>query len=76
MNSRDDLEVNSVSPENSGKLESKIIQIDEKKFKDHLGKIVKGTIEEVLNAFFIEEADRLCGVTLYERSERRVVSVR
>ena len=40
--------------------------------KDHLGKIVKGTIEETLNALLDEEADRLCGAKLYERSENRV----
>ena len=72
MNFRNDLNVNSVSSENSSKLESKIIHIDENMIKDHLGKIVKGTIEETLNALLDEEADRLCGAKLYERSENRV----
>ena len=72
MNYRNDLDVNSVSSENGSKLESNIINIDEKMVKDHLGKIVKGTIEETINALLDEEADRLCGAKLYERSENRV----
>ena len=54
----------------SGKTE-KIIQIDEERVKDHLGKIVRGTVQETLNALLDAEADRLCNASRYERTEGR-----
>lgn len=48
-----------------------IIQIDEGMIKDHLGKIVKGTVEDTLNALLDADADRLCNAERYERSEGR-----
>jgi putative transposase len=33
--------------------------------------MVRGTVEEALNAMLDAEADRLCGAGLYERSEGR-----
>ena len=48
-----------------------VIQIDEVRIKDHLGEMVRGTVEEALNAMLDAEADRLCGATRYERSEAR-----
>jgi transposase-like protein len=48
-----------------------IIQIDEGMIKDHLGKIVKGTVEETLNALLDADADRLCNASKYERTEDR-----
>ena len=50
---------------------SKIIQIDEEQVKDHLGEIVRGTVQETLNALLDEEADRLCRAKRYERTEER-----
>lgn len=50
---------------------AKIIQINEGEVRDHLSKIVRGTVEETLNALLDEEANRLCGATRYERSEGR-----
>ena len=38
-----------------------VIQIDEARIKDHLGEMVRGTVEETLNALLDAEADRLCG---------------
>lgn len=38
----------------------KIIQIDEESVKEHLGEIVRGTVQETLNSLLDEEADRLC----------------
>ncbi len=35
------------------------------------GEIVRGTVEEVLNAMLDAEADRLCGAGRYERNEGR-----
>jgi transposase-like protein len=49
----------------------KIIQIDEAVVKDHLGQIVKGTVQETLNAMLDAEADVLCNAQRYERSAER-----
>ena len=48
-----------------------VIQIDEARIRDHLGEMVRGTVEETLNALLDAEADRLCGAGRYERSEGR-----
>lgn len=48
-----------------------VIRIDEARIKDHLGEMVRGTVEEALNAMLDAEADRLCGAGRYERSEGR-----
>lgn len=40
--------------------QGRIIQIDEEQVKDHLGEIVRGTVQETLNALLDEEAERLC----------------
>ena len=51
--------------------EAKIVQIDEGMIKDHLGKIVKGTVEETINTLLDADADRLCNAERYERTEGR-----
>ena len=48
-----------------------VIQIDEARIRDHLGELVRGTVEETLNAMLDAEADQLCGAGRYERSEAR-----
>ena len=48
-----------------------VIQIDEARIRDHLGELVRGTVEETLNALLDAEADQLCGAGRYERSEAR-----
>jgi putative transposase len=48
-----------------------VIQIDEARIRDHLGEMVRGTVEEALNAMLEAEADRLCGAGRYERTEAR-----
>ena len=48
-----------------------VIQIDEARIRDHLGEMVRGTVEEALNAMLDAEADQLCGASRYERSEGR-----
>src|SRR3979409_2729732 len=50
---------------------SQVIQIDEVRIRDHLGEMVRGTVEETLNALLDAEADRLCGAGRYERNEAR-----
>lgn len=49
----------------------KIIKIDEEEIKDHLGKIVKATVEETLNGMLDAEADALCKAQRYQRSPDR-----
>lgn len=45
-----------------------VIQIDEGRIRDHLGEMVRGTVEEALNAMLDAEADQLCGAGRYERA--------
>jgi transposase-like protein len=49
-----------------------VVQIDESRIQDHLGELVRGTVEETLNSLLDAEADRLCGASRYERSADRV----
>src|SRR4051812_4582587 len=48
-----------------------VIQIDEARIRDHLGELVRGTVEETLNAMLDPEADQLCGAGRYERRQAR-----
>jgi len=48
-----------------------IIRIDETQVKSHLGEMVRGTVEETLNALLDAEADRLCQAKRYERTAAR-----
>jgi putative transposase len=41
------------------------------RIRDHLGEMVRGTVEETLNAMLDAEADQLCGAGRYERSRAR-----
>ena len=60
-----------MTEETENKLMGQVIQIDEARIKDHLGEMVRGTVEEALNAMLDAEADRLCGANRYERSQGR-----
>jgi transposase-like protein len=60
-----------MTQKNCTKKTGKIIQIDEEGVKDHLGQIVKGTVQETLNAMLDAEADVLCNAQRYERSTER-----
>lgn len=51
--------------------EGKIIQINENNIRDHLGKIVKGAVEEILNALLDADADKLCDAGKYESTDDR-----
>ena len=50
---------------------SNVIKIDDERIKGHLDRIVRGTVEETLNALLDAEAGRLVGAGRYERSEER-----
>ena len=48
-----------------------VIKIDDERIRGHLDRIVRGTVEETLNALLDAEADRLVGAGRYERSDNR-----
>jgi putative transposase len=48
-----------------------VITIDDERIKSHLDRVVRGSVEETLNALLEAEADRLCNARRYERSEAR-----
>ena len=48
-----------------------IIKIEQEELNRHLDRVVRGTVEQTLNALLDAEADRLCQATRYERSEKR-----
>src|SRR5262249_3775083 len=50
---------------------SNVIRIDNDRVREHLGRIVRGTVEETLNTMLEAEADRLCNAGRYERTEAR-----
>jgi len=58
--------------EDSTKALSKVIRIDESEIRGHLDKMVRGTVEEALNAMLDAEADAMCNAQRYERSPDRV----
>src|SRR4029450_1543255 len=45
--------------------------IDDERIKNHLDQVVRGSVEETLNALLDAEADRLCNAQRYERSAAR-----
>lgn len=55
----------------STRKEKKIIQFNESAIKDHLGEMVRSTVEETLNQMLDAEADNLCNAEKYQRSEAR-----
>ncbi len=57
---------------NETKALGKVVQIDEARIQDHLGELVRGTVEETLNAMLDAEADAMCGAQRYERSADRI----
>jgi putative transposase len=57
--------------ENTPSALGNVISIDDERIKNHLDRVVRGTVEETLNALLEVEADRLCNAQRYERSEAR-----
>lgn len=56
-----------MSNNNETKALGKVFQIDDSRIQDHLGELVRGTVEETVNAMLDAEADAMCGVQRYER---------
>ena len=54
------------------KKDSAVVTINEAKIREHLGELVRGSVEETLNGLLDEEADRICGAKRYERNTERV----
>src|SRR4029077_12475339 len=48
-----------------------VIRIDDERVREPLGHIVRGTLEETLNAMLEAESDRLCNAGRYERTQAR-----
>ena len=48
-----------------------VIKIDDERIKGHLDRIVRGTVEDTLNAMLDAEAERMCNAGHYERTEER-----
>lgn len=61
---------NTVSAQ-SDKNFSNVIKINETQIQDHLGEMVRSTVEETLNAMLDAEADQLCNAARYERTAER-----
>lgn len=49
----------------------KIIQLNETAVRNHLGQIVRSTVEQTLKDMLDAEADRLCNAEKYQRNEAR-----
>lgn len=49
----------------------KIIQLNEAAVRNHLGQIVRSTVEQTLNDMLDAEADRLCNAEKYQRNDAR-----
>jgi transposase-like protein len=50
---------------------SQVIRIDEAQIQQHLGEMVRSSVEETLNGMLDAEADRLCNAGRYEHTEAR-----
>ncbi len=50
---------------------SNVIKIDEGQIQQHLGEMVRSTVEETLNGMLDAEADQLCNARRYEHTEGR-----
>ncbi len=50
---------------------SNVIKIDEGQVRQHLGEMVRSTVEETLNGLLDAEADQLCNAQRYEHTEAR-----
>ena len=57
--------------EESVKNLNKVIKIDEAKIKNHLGEMVRSTVEQTLNDMLNAEADQLCNARRYEHTDSR-----
>lgn len=59
------------SQEEVRKATGKLVQINEAEVREHLGELVRGSVEETLNTLLDQEADRICQAARYERTPER-----
>jgi putative transposase len=52
-----------------------VISIDDERIKNHLDRVVRGAVQETLNALLDAEADRLRNAQRYERVYQRKVRI-
>jgi transposase-like protein len=52
--------------------QDKIIELNEGVIREHLGEMVRSTVEETLNRMLDAEADRFCNAEKYQRSDARM----
>ena len=45
-----------------------VITIDDERIKSHLDRVVRGSVEETLNALLEAEADRICNARRHEKA--------
>jgi putative transposase len=57
--------------ENSTEELGQVIQIDDDRVRDYLKNVVRGSVEDTLNAMLDAEAELLCNASRYERMEAR-----
>lgn len=57
--------------EDSTKDFGQVIRIDDERVRDYLRNVVRGSVEETLNAMLEAEAEQLCNAGRYERTEAR-----
>ncbi len=62
-----------MAEEEKPKAMGQVIQIDEGRIRDHLGEMVRGTVEEALNAMLDAEADPTSQIYLFWFEQRCVV---
>jgi hypothetical protein len=46
---------------------------DDERIKSHLDRVVRGSVEETLNALLDAEADRLCNAQRYSAARRAAI---
>ena len=68
QNQRKDRTMQNPDSAQSDKNLSNVIKINEVQIQDHLGEMVRSTVEETLNAMLDAEADQLCGAKRTQRS--------
>ena len=64
-------EATTVEESSSERELGQVVKIDEGRIRDHLGEMVRGTVEETLNSLLEAEAEELCRAARYERSPDR-----
>ena len=56
-----------------GRLIGQVIKIDEAPISYHVGKVVRETVEETLNAMLNAEASEMCGAGRYQCKTRSMI---